>query len=99
VLLALLTQGGHHLQTLSYHLLGRLDQRVIQRLLLRLFLLPFAPQLPVQVLCCLPCRAQTRATDLLHVPQVALDHRPGALHEKRESTRTLSTNKPLSVVW
>src|SRR6266704_1042418 len=51
---SLLAEHRHHTGGLPHHLLGGLDELLVQLLLLHLFLFAFAPQLPMQPLSSLP---------------------------------------------
>ncbi len=53
------------------------------------FVLPLAPQLPMQGLGHLPCCAQAGTTELLHVVPLLLDPSLDPLHETREHAHTV----------
>src|SRR5262249_21165351 len=87
--LGLLPQGRYDLPTLAHHLFRRLDQLRIQRLLLRLLLLHFAAELPMERLSDAAGRAQARAAGLLNVGKVITNQRFGALDETGEHAHAI----------
>lgn len=89
LLLSPLPEHRDDLPTLAHHLLGGLDQLLVQLLLLGLFLLHGVPQLPVQRLGHPSCGAQPRAAELLHVAHLLFEQPFGPLHEAGEHAHAI----------